>query len=440
MSKRVYVLGAGFTRAFLPKSPLLKDEYGAKELLKKYKSLEVLQSLIRDDLIASDGKTNLERLMTRLDGGMPYDDDAHVRGQHQILLHDLKQALNERIRVAMADKASAELDLFAIHCVQEGHSCITFNYDDALDRALWQVQALTLLPEPKELPYWHPDGGYGFFCPPSRDCIQVSNTFMDIASCILLKLHGSVNWRIRRGSPKPHGINAIVHNELWMPTLDDQPEGRIDLDAVDIHLEPDPFLVPPVLTKSSLVEQPILRTVWSLAYKALKEAKEVVFIGYSMPLTDIAAGFLFREALSSGCKVMVVDLRKDEQSKRALRDNFHHMFAGRAFQKDMDFFTKGAVKWVRREIGAWKLADVIPMATNRHGTGMVTHGVVNKASGDLLRTCNERCDLDAGNVDGIVEVHHGDVPQPSRIKGDAGTAYFHRRDPSKGNWALVRKE
>jgi hypothetical protein len=49
----VFVLGAGFTRAVLPNSPLLVDDYDIEPLLGKYKAFpdasEVLKSEVRED-------------------------------------------------------------------------------------------------------------------------------------------------------------------------------------------------------------------------------------------------------------------------------------------------------------------------------------------------------------------------------------------------------
>lgn len=61
---------------------------------------------------------------------------------------------------------------------------------------------------------------------------------------------------------------------------------------IESHLEREAFIVPPVLAKSSLVEQPILRLIWSPAFKKLETAKNVFFGGYSFPVTDLAAFFV----------------------------------------------------------------------------------------------------------------------------------------------------
>ena len=56
-------------------------------------------------------------------------------------------------------------------------------------------------------------------------------------------------------------------------------------------------MVPPDLSKASLVEQPVLWLVWSHAFANLKTAQEVTFIGYSFPTTDMATRTWFSEAL-----------------------------------------------------------------------------------------------------------------------------------------------
>ena len=55
-------------------------------------------------------------------------------------------------------------------------------------------------------------------------------------------------------------------------------------------------MVPPVLSKLSLVEQPVLRVVWSHAFASLETAHEVTSIGYSFPAMDMAARTLISEA------------------------------------------------------------------------------------------------------------------------------------------------
>ena len=128
--------------------------------------------------------------------------------------------------------------------------------------------------------YWHRDGGYGFFCRPSATCIHDRTVITDRTAMFLLELHNSLNWRLKRGYSAPYAIDAAVHHKLW---FSDQ--------SLVTPARTRGFYCSPVLAKSSLGEQPIFILLWSLAFKKLETAKNVFFVGYSFPVTDLAAFF-----------------------------------------------------------------------------------------------------------------------------------------------------
>jgi hypothetical protein len=69
----VFVLGAGFTRAVCPEA-LLENDFEVKWLLERFRSYRTARKLLELEAASDPGGTiNLERLMTRLHGGMPYD-------------------------------------------------------------------------------------------------------------------------------------------------------------------------------------------------------------------------------------------------------------------------------------------------------------------------------------------------------------------------------
>lgn len=341
----VFVLGAGFTRAFLPEAPLVVDDYGSQYLMNKFRrfsrATQVLELEVRSQ---PDGLLDIERLMTRLEGLMPYDYDMEGLEELRLLLSELKGRFLVRLEKAkQGEFHSEELAEFASYCIEQQIACITFNYDDILDRALWEVNRVSTIMT--HASYWHPDGGYGFFCRPSVSCINMVSVSMDQAAMLLLKLHGSINWRIRLGFPQPYGVDALVHHEPWSPSLMDY-QDPVDPDVIERHLDPDPFIVPPVLMKSALVEQPILRLVWSQAFGALRRADRVVFVGYSLPVTDIAARFLFGEALQrlSPDRIEVVNLAPKAAQRMPIRAAYRAIFP------DLDneqFKFSGALKWAQ---------------------------------------------------------------------------------------------
>src|SRR5262249_36875765 len=107
------------------------------------------------------GQINLERLMSRLAGGMPYDFGMGTDKELTVLLADLKTNFHRRLEVAKGAGSShlGDLWLFAGHCIQRGAPCITFNYDDVYDQALWDF-----FPRHQSPHAWSPDWGYGFPC------------------------------------------------------------------------------------------------------------------------------------------------------------------------------------------------------------------------------------------------------------------------------------
>ncbi|MFC2041557.1 hypothetical protein ACFLTY_04485 [Chloroflexota bacterium] len=343
------MLGAGFTRAFLPDAPLLVDYYEIDGLIEKFKAFpDVVNILESEKNRIPDGRINIENLFTRVYNGMPYDSRHDVSA---LLLSDLKELFMRRLMQARKGVFhSSELGQFAKYCVENRITCITFNYDDVLDQALWEVKKLTEITDDKE--YWHPDGGYGFFCRPSICCITDTMVTMDVTAMRLLKLHGSVNWFVRFGSAAPYTIDAIVHNEEWLPTLnyldEEENPSRTPLREEEIsgHLEKDPFIIPPVLVKSAIMEQPVFKAIWRLAYRALTAAQHIVFLGYSMPVTDIASGFLFGEALKKlpASNFKIVNHCNTEVTQKDLEQAYKRVFPQISHAQ---FEFVDALDWVR---------------------------------------------------------------------------------------------
>jgi hypothetical protein len=346
VSRTVFVLGAGFTKAFLSDAPLLEDDYDINSLVSKYKNFDLAHRILElEKERGENGRVNVERLMTRLDDVMPYDrDDAPT--QFGLLRSEIHSLFMDRMVRAKAKGVTHPDDLtkFASYCVANNITCITFNYDDILDEALWKVRSLHDVPAylKKGETYWHPDGGYGFFCKPSITCVKHFDVFMDKTAMLLLKLHGSVNWRIKLGYAKPYSMDAIVHHEPWLP----KPFGDVpQAGEIESHLKNDCFIVPPVLSKSSFVEEPILRLVWGKAFLALYEAGEVVFVGYSFPVTDLAATFLFSETIPrQGPRVKVVVLPRDTKEKVEIEGRYRRVFPN---LHPTQFQFRDALDWAR---------------------------------------------------------------------------------------------
>jgi hypothetical protein len=345
----VFVLGAGFTRAFVPTAPLLVGDYVTPALQARFSSFSHATAVLDAAIAArSDGQVDLERLMSRL-SGMPYD-TADARRELELLERELKKELVTRLKDAEAAGVDSDkLRKFARFVLTKGASIVTFNYDDILDKALFNAREQTpgIHSNIRTDSEWHPDGGYGFYCRPSSVAVADSPGYMDRTRTLLLKLHGSLNWRTRLGEGTLHGPEAILHHEDWVPSP--RNAGRIS-HRIESHLEPDPFIVPPVLVKSELTAHPVLRVVWELARERLAAATKIVFIGYSLPVTDLASRVLFSEALRNlkvSDVVQVVSLAKDGAEEKSVKDAYRSLFPG---LRDPNFHFKGAWDWIERQV------------------------------------------------------------------------------------------
>ena len=331
---RVFVTGAGFTRALVPDAPLLVDDFGNDALAKRLFGLPNARRLLeRERNRHRRGHIDIERLMTRIQSLMPYDHAefaGNAASEYALLVSELKLSFLNRIHEAGGgDIHREELDRFAAYCGTQKCDCITFNHDDFLDRALAKT------------PYWDPLGGYGFHCPNSLNTVARMDEGITGSARLLLKLHGSINWRPKLGHEHPVPLDAITHHDDWSGMA------GTGLPYIGQHLEPQPAIVPPVLSKSSLVEQPVLRLVWSQAFKILQSAHEVTFLGYSFPTTDVAARALFSESLNDLPRqdIHVVNCADSESKAEVIRSAYRSALGD---VPDAQFHFDGALHWFRQ--------------------------------------------------------------------------------------------
>lgn len=103
--------------------------------------------------------------------------------------------------------------------------------------------------------------------------------------------------------------------------------------------------MPPILQKKRLNEEPLLKLLWSKAFNALQNADRITFVGYSLPITDIAATALFTEGLHSKLpkQVNVVNLESDMTHQNALKDRYLAIVPGLTHLQ-FDFI--GALHWM----------------------------------------------------------------------------------------------
>jgi len=164
-----------------------------------------------------------------------------------------------------------------------------------------------------------------------------------------------MNWRIPLGYPKPYVVEAVRHHESWFQHRGTGRE-KIGVQTLEPFLETEPMMIPPILTKAELNEQPVLRLTWQNAIAALEQSDRVVFLGYSLPVTDIAASFLFREGLDHlpvGA-VSIVDFAVEDQQRQEKLDQLLRSYRNISPSiTEAQFEFGGAVDWIRDHLTKW---------------------------------------------------------------------------------------
>jgi hypothetical protein len=193
---------------------------------------------------------------------------------------------------------------------------ITFNYDLVLERSLYHLCASYL---PDRLPV---DGLSFMYHYDKLQRVDLSKTLRDLeyrdnrhpgtwltigrsespAEIEILKLHGSINF------PKTRP------NQESLPVL-----------AVD-----NPLIMPPIFSKMEYGKG--LNGAWRTALQRLREAKNVIIVGYSLPITDIYMQYFLKAGLGPNTdlnKIFIFDpvLYGDEKARRPMEERYKTCFS-----------------------------------------------------------------------------------------------------------------
>ncbi|WP_156002774.1 hypothetical protein [Thioalkalivibrio sp. ALR17-21] len=117
---------------------------------------------------------------------------------------------------------------------------------------------------------------------------------------LLLKLHGSINWRCNKteferiisGSTVPNNKIPVWSDDSGNPNPADNES---------------PLIIPPIPNKP-ITATSLFRFLWTLAYEYMHQARKIVIVGYSCPPTDTLARTMFSQFKSAKLEdIFVVD-------------------------------------------------------------------------------------------------------------------------------------
>jgi len=198
---------------------------------------------------------------------------------------------------------------------KEAYTIISFNYDLLLERAFTDLGIGV-------------DYGSGISTP------EYFSGRGGLSSIKLLKLHGSINWHAKEDG-EIQALPLINRNKgLGIQCL--LTDDMINISRkIDKRNYPASFssweFVPPTWKKNP--EGPI-GSVWREALKAIRDANEIVFIGYSMPQTDTYIQHLLAAGLIGNHKISKVKAYcgNDDSTRQRYATVFHGLNARGYFE------------------------------------------------------------------------------------------------------------
>ncbi len=293
-NQKVFVLGAGFSKAISDLMPSLGE---LSKLVRNHIEIPTFLTKLGD---------NIELWLTYLAQPQPWLKEENNLQNRALFLRITKEiarllenAESQTIKKSCPDWTNNLVEWWHTH----KSSVISFNYDTLVERI--------------------PHRGVEYIYPMRLEAMWPPRTIVDGIyegeSFKLLKLHGSVNWYYS-GSATYYGQALYYHTiTRWSEDLRDENKSKKALRALT------PLIIPPTTEKTLYFQHEMINHIWQQAYSALNLADEVIFIGSSLPETDLGVKFLMHQARQAGkIKLTIVNVDNSvvERYKTALSTGY----------------------------------------------------------------------------------------------------------------------
>ncbi|WP_290049961.1 SIR2 family protein [Amycolatopsis solani] len=302
MAGSVYLLGSGFSRAISEHMPTMD---GLSVAIRNDLSARGLPALPGQDTPLAD---NFEQWLSYLVEEPPWLAEGQTyrnRGAFSDVAESLHSVLSALQLQVTTDAPPAWLATLVRHWQAVGSTVITFNYDLLVEKSWLALER-----------------GHGWgdlypvaIAPIGSRVAAVWGSEGNKGGLRLLKLHGSLNWRYSGPSSPPGDQVFDVGYAPWdgsgIPRTDDSEE--LSADKV-------PMIVPPAAVKSPYYVNNTIRAMWRQAAEALREADELVIIGFSLPPSDQIVRSMLATELNTDATIIPVDYGD------AIVDNLQRIF------------------------------------------------------------------------------------------------------------------
>lgn len=165
----------------------------------------------------------------------------------------------------------------------------------------------------------------------------------------LWKLHGSFNWLF---SPVTGRLYYGGLSKAIAIIYDEQSERALDIDSVyrNPFAEKTRVLEPIMITPTQLkdLRNVHLMLLWRKAEEAIRHARSITFIGYSLPGDDLHIKYLFKRAIETRSlmnepKITVVDYAEGMEPT-LVQQRYQQFFGG-----DVEYFRRGFEEYVNEK-------------------------------------------------------------------------------------------
>lgn len=350
--KRVYVLGAGFSReAALPLQAEILSRIRDFNLMDIptdvfeafVSAQEQLFPFLRRAFPASEDP-NLEDVFTLLDHSIAKREDC--LGEPWMRLVEIRDALTRAIlsiihHAAEGQTPQAEALYHGVASswlalrVASGQaadplSVITLNWDYLVEDSIYACIADTATEGRVDIDYCCYSTPLDASSPHVPSLLQRSRGIYNMK---VVKLHGSATFlrcpncdRLYTGI----GSGGRVWDQYVLPTWC-RLCPAVDLAGDGVSARPllEPFLISPTFLK--VFDNVHIRTIWHNAYVELSEATEVVFVGYSLPEADYHVRVLLRRAIRDDATIVAVLSPRDDPSNAP--PEFHWALAATRYER-----------------------------------------------------------------------------------------------------------
>jgi len=316
----LFVLGAGATRgcSFVKESkfpclpPLDGDFFTQLQRVKCRKHQTLINDVIRDvvEIFGPNFDITMETVFTTLEHTIQMIETTgetrdfkktDLKAKRNRLEQAIAVVLEESLTVQSRDGSSLDVRTCKHHetlvgtLLEPKDTVITFNYDCVLDYTLKEFGGGK----------WNPRYGYGFN-------LGSHGTNLD----------GDDFWQPDKAAKRDHTIHVYkLHGSLHFDIPESESEPHIKLKQRPYTKQRGNLqftIIPPEWHKT--YNKGAFATLWKKAATAINRAEHVVFIGYSLPPTDLHSTALFRTSVRKDKLKSLVVVNPDREARRRTRE------------------------------------------------------------------------------------------------------------------------